>query len=95
MSKNIHISDSNIIHTRFRPGALPRAWTALRSWNNRRMAIRELSAMPDALLRDIGIERFQIKDAVNGAYPEIFKLRHPSPAPAPVAEVKKSVKPLF
>lgn len=92
MSKNLHAGDSNIIHTRFRPGALPRAWTALRSWNNRRMAIRELSAMPDALLRDIGIERYQIKDAVNGAYPEIFKLNNPGPgpAPAPVAEVKKA-----
>lgn len=89
MSKNLHAGDSNIIHTRFRPGTLSRAWTALRSWNNRRMAIRELSAMPDPLLRDIGIERYQIKDAVNGAYPEIFKLRNPSP-PAPVAQVKKA-----
>jgi len=90
MSNNFHTAASNIIHTRFRPGALSRACTALRSWNNRRMAVRELSAMPDALLRDIGIERYQIKDAVNGAYPEIFNLRNPGPAPAPVAEVKKA-----
>jgi len=90
MSNNFHTGDSNIIHTRFRPGALSRTWTALRSWNNRRVAIRELSAMPDALLRDIGIERYQIKDAVGGAYPEIFQLHNPGPVPAPVAEVKKA-----
>jgi len=78
----------NIIHTRFGAGggggasglsgfwrALSRTWAALRAWNNRRIAVRELSAMPDAQLRDIGIERYQIRDAVNGAYPGIIRLR--------------------
>lgn len=89
----------NIIHTRFRAGrasglvrALARTWAALRAWNNRRIAVRELSAMPDAQLRDIGIERYQIRDAVNGAYPSIVRLRAPVAAVtgAAVAEVKQA-----
>jgi len=52
-----------------------RAWAALRAWHNRRVAVRELSAMPDAQLRDIGIERYQIRDAVNGAYPDLIRPR--------------------
>lgn len=55
--------------------ALTRAWASLRAWHNRRVAVRELSAMPDALLRDIGIERYQIRAAVRGAYPGIIRLR--------------------
>jgi len=88
----------NIIHTRFRaggPGALlaslARAWAALRAWNNRRIAVRELSAMPDAQLRDIGIERYQIRDAVNGAYPDLIRLRGLGGAVA-VAETVTEVK---
>lgn len=79
---------------------LARAWAMLRAWHNRRIAVRELSAMPDALLRDIGIERYQIRAAVNGAYPAIIRL--PSGragadinggaglAAAPLAEVKQA-----
>lgn len=89
----------NIIHTRFRaggPGALlaslARAWAALRAWNNRRIAVRELSAMPDAQLRDIGIERYQIRDAVNGAYPDLIRLRGLGGAVVAVAETVTEVK---
>ncbi|MDD9822812.1 MAG: DUF1127 domain-containing protein [Gammaproteobacteria bacterium] len=89
----------NIIHTRFRaggPGAalasLARAWAALRAWNNRRIAVRELSAMPDAQLRDIGIERYQIRDAVNGAYPDLIRLRGLGGAAVAVAETVTEVK---
>ena len=42
-----------------------RAKTQLVHWHARRVAIRQLHAMPDWLLRDIGIERHQINDAVN------------------------------
>lgn len=95
----------NIIHNRFRAGgasglgglfrALSRTWAALRAWNNRRIAVRELSAMPDAQLRDIGIERYQIRDAVNGAYPGLIRLRGAARAAAAVtgavaAEVKQA-----
>lgn len=87
----------NIVHNRFRRAPLSRfslaplarAWAAFRGWNNRRIAIRELNAMPDALLRDIGIERYQIPDAVKHSnYPEILRLRQPKAAPT--LEVKKA-----
>ncbi len=42
-----------------------RAKTQLVHWHARRVAVRQLHAMPDWLLRDIGIERHQINDAVN------------------------------
>lgn len=95
----------NIIRAQFRSGAgragevmraFARAWSALRAWHNRRIAVRELSAMPDALLRDIGIERYQIRAAVNGAYPGIIRLPRAGvvnsggEAVAAVAEVKQA-----
>jgi len=58
---------ANILSGAFRPafGARINAmWSAYRAWRNRRLAVRELSAMPDALLRDIGIERWQIRNVV-------------------------------
>ena len=65
----IDTANENVVHGKFRPvqpaNPVARIWTALKSWQSRRTAIRELSAMPDALLRDIGIERYQIKNAVN------------------------------
>ena len=60
-----HDNHDNVIRGLFRPTMLSRGWAALKGWRNRRIAIRELNAMPDALLRDIGIERYQIKNAVN------------------------------
>jgi uncharacterized protein YjiS (DUF1127 family) len=39
---------------------------AIREWRKRRQAVRELSAMPDYLLNDIGIERHAINDVVHG-----------------------------
>lgn len=35
-------------------------------WRERRRAIRDLAAMPDHLLKDIGVERHAISDVVNG-----------------------------
>ena len=37
-----------------------------RTWNNRRVAAKQLNALPDRMLRDIGIERSQIEFAVAG-----------------------------
>ena len=54
----------NIVHARFRRFTFGRLWRAVVNWNARRIAIRELHAMPDNLLRDIGIERHQINYAV-------------------------------
>jgi len=39
----------------------------LKNWYVRRQAINELSALPDYLLRDLGIEnRYQIAEVING-----------------------------
>lgn len=35
-------------------------------WNDHRNAMRELSAMPDYLLTDIGVSRLEIREVVNG-----------------------------
>ncbi|MGR3984863.1 MAG: DUF1127 domain-containing protein [Gammaproteobacteria bacterium] len=66
---------ANILSGAFRPAfnaRLAAMWSAYKTWRNRHLAVRELSAMPDALLRDIGIERRQIRDVVYncGARPE-------------------------
>ena len=58
----------------FRPAPLARlaaVWSAFKAWRVRRLAMRELRAMPDWLLRDIGIERARIREAVcnSGARP--------------------------
>ena len=36
----------------------------IRAWNRRRQAIRALQALPDYLLRDIGIEQHEIMEGV-------------------------------
>lgn len=40
--------------------------SAFRQWRERRQAIHDLAAMPEHLLRDIGVERHAISDVVNG-----------------------------
>jgi len=58
-------SRPNIIQGSFERNVFTRLLGKARSWYLRRQAIRELQAMPDSLLRDLGIERFQIVDVVN------------------------------
>ncbi len=66
MSNIANISPSkNVVKGTFRRNIVIRAWHRLSAWNQRRLAIRELNAMSDSLLRDLGIERFQISDVVN------------------------------
>ncbi len=55
----------NVVKGAFRRNIAIRMWHKLSAWNQRRLAIRELNAMSDSLLRDLGIERFQISDVVN------------------------------
>ncbi len=77
MSKQFDNSQhDNIIHGLFRPTLISRGLAVLKKWQSRRSAVRVLSAMPDALLRDIGIERHQIKDAVHNfaRRPEVVKM---------------------
>jgi len=40
---------------------------AVRRWDEKRLAVRELSALDDRLLRDIGVSRDEIKDLVHSA----------------------------
>ena len=103
MNNAIHTSQYTLatghvamVHQFSRPTVLSRmffrGWAALKKWQNRRVAIRELSAMPDALLRDIGIERCQIKDAVHnfGKRPAVLRMPGESIAREPaVAEATR------
>jgi uncharacterized protein YjiS (DUF1127 family) len=47
--------------------AVAAAWRVLEAWYERRQAIRELSALDDRSLRDIGLNRSQIEAAVSGS----------------------------
>ena len=64
MNATVPANGATITRATFRPAPLTRAWAALTIWRNRRAAVRALRALPDELLRDIGIERHQIRDAV-------------------------------
>ena len=57
----------NVVSGKFRRPLVLRLIGRLKSWNQRRLAIRELQGMSDYLLRDLGIERFQIADAVKNS----------------------------
>ncbi len=57
--------DSNIIQGAFERGVFTRMADKFQVWNERRVAIRQLNAMPDRLLQDIGINRYDITAAVN------------------------------
>jgi len=66
MNKIAMMSDhSNVIHSSFKRTAIRRIVDRIRAWNERRAAIRQLHAMSDRMLRDIGIQRHEIHAAVN------------------------------
>ena len=71
----------NVVKGVFRPNIFLRAARRLSAWNQRRLAVRELNAMSDTLLRDLGIERYQISDVVNrkGEFSGLEAIR-PEPA---------------
>jgi len=78
----------NVISGKFRRHFVLRLVGRLKAWNQRRLAIRELQAMSDHLLRDLGIERFQISDAVrnSGEFAQLSAARTDSA----VAPLKKA-----
>lgn len=57
----------------------------LRCWQARRRAIRQLHAMPDHLLADIGIERGNIEDVVHGLQRR-QRVERPATAPLPASD---------
>ncbi|MGI9318667.1 MAG: DUF1127 domain-containing protein [bacterium] len=66
MSNLAQIAQSeNVVKGAFRRNILVRAFRRVQAWNQRRLAILELNAMSDSLLKDLGIERYQISDVVN------------------------------
>ncbi|MEM7193521.1 MAG: DUF1127 domain-containing protein [Pseudomonadota bacterium] len=62
MTKNL---SSNVIVGEFRTSLLSRLFSRFVAWRRRQVAIAQLQQMPDRLLADIGIERYQISDFVN------------------------------
>lgn len=70
--------------------ALVQLWDAMAEAQRRRVALRQLQAMDDTLLKDIGLSRGHIEAAVAGrlAFDEADRALHPaSPAAAPNGEV--------
>ncbi len=63
----IFTGEENVVSGNFRRPLVLRLVGRLKAWNRRRLAVRELQAMSDYLLRDLGIERFQISDAVKNS----------------------------
>ena len=55
---------NKVIHNSFRRGITRRIINRIKSWNERRESIRQLTAMSDRLLQDIGIERHEIYQSV-------------------------------
>jgi len=66
-------TQANVVSGSFRRSWAARSLSSLQNWNVRRRAIRELSAMPDSLLNDLGISRYEIADVVNqrGAFAKL------------------------
>ncbi len=68
----------NVVKGTFRRNLFVRVLQRIQAWNQRRLAIVELNAMSDSLLRDLGIERYQISDVVNRKG-EFSELQHITP----------------
>ena len=65
MNNNVNMNEnSNIVHGEFRRGLLARTLDQVKTWNERRIAVRQLSALSDRMLDDIGIDRFEISSIV-------------------------------
>ena len=72
----------NVVQGRFQRSVLVRLVDRIRTWNDDRVAIRQLNALPDRLLQDIGIEREHIAEAVRQLHPNtgVVIARHPREA---------------
>ncbi len=89
MSETVSMaSRENVVRGSFRKPFLVRLAGRVKTWNQRRRAIRELHEMSDALLRDLGIERYQIEEVVRrgGQFASFDRL----PRKSAVAPLKKA-----
>ena len=55
---------ANIVEVSFRRSLTARIFDRISTWNDQRVATAQLNAMSDRLLKDIGINRYQIEQAV-------------------------------
>ena len=72
----------NVVQGEFKRSFVTRMVEQFKSWNERRVAIRQLSQLSDRMLRDIGIERSQIREAAarKGEFAEIAIARESNPS---------------
>ncbi len=82
------VNRKNIVSGQFHRNFLIRMINRWQAWNRRRQAIRELRAMPDVLLRDIGIQRHEIENVVK--YGGNFAHLHPVETSSAVAPLNKA-----
>ena len=82
----------NVFKGSFRRNILVRVAKRLSAWNQRRLAVLELNAMSDSLLRDLGIERYQISDVVNrrGEFSGLEAIRPEAEGANPVVSLHKA-----
>ena len=82
----------NVVKGSFRRNIVIRAAKRLYAWNQRRLAISELNAMSDSLLKDLGIERYQISDVVNrrGEFSGLEAIRADSTVGSPAVSLHKA-----
>ena len=57
-------NNSNVVAGSFRRGLVARILDRISTWNERRVAIQQLNTMSDRMLKDIGIDRCEIGQAV-------------------------------
>jgi len=64
-NSSITTENINVVQGSFRRGYLSRVVDRIKAWHERRVATRQLNALSDRMLRDIGVERHKIDQAVN------------------------------
>lgn len=89
MNQMNNYSTNNIFKGDFRQSVFLRLKTAVVGWHSRRVAVRQLRAMPDSLLKDIGIERHQITATVNNFRAKPIALKNTAAQSAPT-EIKQA-----
>ena len=73
---SIFSNRGTVVQGRFQRSVLVRLVDRVRTWNDDRVAIRQLNALSDRLLQDIGIERENIAEAVRHPHTGVAITRH-------------------